>query len=225
MKIVVPIVSLLQCDKNVNTLLALTQKKKETNKPSVTPRQDPGRLKSLSNQAKSQVWNNKLAFLTPHFCSFLQGQLQRPQLHHVHSCREYQHHLTTPDLHIQGAQATGLTDPLMLCILLHIQVVVHPTGLQLPPVSHLSGLRKRSKVHRVTVTYRYLWTQLDIHSFHTSQATQRWQGIDKFTSISQTNKTKALATMNWKMMLIEISTASQAASTCWGPEQPKRNNS
>lgn len=176
--------------------------KKETNKPSVTPRQDPGRLKSVSNQAKFQVWNNKVAFLTPHCYSFLQGQLQTPQLHQGRSCWEYQHYLVTQNLHIQGAKAAGITtDPLTFCILLHIQAVTHPTGLQLPPVSRLSGLRKRSKVHRVTVTYLYLWTQVDIHSFLSSQETQCLQGTNKFTSTSQTNNmTKASATMNWNMM-------------------------
>lgn len=142
--------------------------KKETNKPSVTPRQDPGRFKSVSNQAKSQVWNNKLAFLTPHCYSFLQGQLQRPQLHQGRSCREHQHHSITQTLHIQGAQATGLTrDPLTSGILLHVQVVTHPTGLQLPPDSHFSGLRRRSSVHRVTelvCTSEHRW--IFTHSMH-----------------------------------------------------------
>lgn len=212
MKMFVHVVSLLQCDKNISILLAATQKKKQTILQSLPGRTLAGLSQSLTKPSlKFEITN--LLFLHP-----------MATLFYSDNCRDSSSTKgvaagtpasVTQNLHVQGAQSTGLTtETLTFYILLHIQVVIHTTSLQLPPVSHLSGLRKR-----IAITHRYLWTQVDIHS---SQETQCLHGTNKFTSIPQTNnKTKASATVNWKMMLTATSTA---ASSCWGSEQPEKSS-
>lgn len=135
MKIFVHVVSLLQCDKNINILLAVTQKKKQTNLQSLPGRTLAGSSQSLTKPSlKFEITN--LLFLHPIATLFYRDNCRDPSsTKDIAAGNTNITYNTKSPYPRRTSNRTNNRDPLTSCILL--QVVTRPTGLQLPSVSHL----------------------------------------------------------------------------------------